>query len=90
MLCSAPVATTELSGQPSQMLAVRRAKYASGSTNAPASRIGLGWFSQSRLKPPGGSRKMMSIRKLIAPFVGSNMLRQIVATMIGGIATGMM
>jgi len=33
---------------------------------------------------------MMSIRKLIAPFVGSNMLRQIVATMIGGIATGMM
>jgi hypothetical protein len=54
--------------------------------------IGLGVFNQSRVN--GGSLKRTPtvplISWLIAPYCGSNMFRQTVATMIGGIATGRM
>ena len=62
--------------------------------NGPTEMIGLGWFSQSMLNVSGGSLNRTPIvswsRKLIAPWVGSNMFRQTVATMIWGITTGRM
>ena len=91
MLCSAPVATTEFSGQPSQLFAVSRAKYASGSgMNEMGS---LTWPSQLILNASGGilNRTPMPPRTMFtAPLSWSKMLRQTVATMIGGMMTGRM
>ena len=91
MLWSDPVATTEKSGQPSQVFAMSIAKYASGSGRK---EIGSStWFSQSMWKTSGGIRKMPPTawrKRFTAPLSGSNMFRQTVATMIGGMTTGMM
>jgi hypothetical protein len=58
----------------------------------PAVRIGLGWLSQSSVT--GGSFNRTPTVSLIswftAPYCGSNMFRQTVATMIWGMTTGMM
>ena len=91
MLCSAPVATTELSGQPSHVFAVRRAKYDSGSgmngIGSCASRNQAIWNVSDGMEnaPPSVVNTW-----LIAPSSWSNMFRQTVATMIGGMTTGRM
>jgi len=60
--------------------------------SGPKATIGFGWLSQSRVT--GGSLNTTPIVPLIswlmAPYCGSNRLRQTVATMIGGITTGRM
>ena len=62
--------------------------------NGPTEKIGFGWFSQSRVNPSGGTLNRTPTvpwsRKLMAPWVGSNMFRQTVATMIWGMTTGRM
>ena len=89
MLCRAPVATTELSGQPSQVFAVSRAKNASGNGMK-----GIGSFtcpSQSSFRASGGRRSSVATApssRFTAPSSLSKMWRHTVATTRGGMTTG--